>query len=270
MNWNQPTKGPLIMGILNATPDSFSDGGQWIAADKATSFALKMIDQGANIIDVGGESTRPGAEAVSEQEELKRVIPIIEAIRSKSDCDISIDTTKSSVAKAAVKAGATLLNDIHGLQGDPKMAQIAAELDLPICIMHFRKHNDLAIDIMSDIDSFFRRSLKIAQETGIKKSNIILDPGIGFGKSVNQNYEILQKIDQLKRFELPILLGCSRKSLIGAVDKSSSENRIGGTLATTAHAFYTQIEIIRVHDVAENHQAIQTLLSIQTGALQCQ
>ncbi len=258
-------KKPLIMGILNVTPDSFSDGGVWSDSETALAHVKEMISDGATIIDVGGESTRPGYTPVSIEEEIKRVIPIIEKIKplcNSKQIPISIDTSKSEVAEAAAKAGATFLNDINGLQKDSEIANIAAKYDMEVCIMHNRDTIDETVDIVEDIIQFFDRSIQIANQTGIDPNKIILDPGIGFGKTLNQNYIVLNQLSRLHSFQKPILLGCSRKSLIGKLDLSPADERVGGTVATTLWGLANGVQIFRVHDVHPNRQAVDLYQSI--------
>ncbi len=261
-----------LMGILNVTPDSFSDGGKFTNIDTAVNHAMQMVAEGATIIDVGGESTRPGFNKVSAKEEISRVVPVISKLRSiYPNLEISIDTQKAVVAQAALDAGATALNDIWGFHGDPEMVKVAANCSGNLFLMHNRHEVDENIDILQDIQLFFDKSLQLANENNISTSRIILDPGIGFGKTQNQNYEILNRLSELQKFQVPILLGCSRKSLISAVDNSTlnknSEGRLGGTIATTIWGINNNVRYFRVHDIKENLQAIKIYNTIIRGKI---
>ena len=251
-------KRTYVMGILNVTPDSFSDGGKFISVKDAVAQADRMIKDGADIIDIGGESTRPGAKKVSEQEEIKRTIPVIKELK-KRNIIISIDTRKSGVAYAAIKAGANIINDISGLKFDKNMAKTAANLKVPVIIMHMRgnpenmqkntQYSDIIADIMAELD----KSIKIAQNAGIEK--IIIDPGFGFSKTPEQNLEILKRLKEFKSLGLPILIGTSRKSTIGHVLGLPPAKRLEGTIATVVVAILAGADIIRVHDVLEMKRA---------------
>ena len=266
MNYNFTNK-TYIMGILNVTPDSFSDGGKYNSVEKAILRAKEMINQGADIIDVGGESTRPNSSKISIDEELQRVIPVIERI-SKFAPVISIDSSKSQVVKKAIEAGATIVNDIYGLQNDKKMARIVAKSNCKIVIMHIKgipqnmqnspKYNNL----VSEIIDYFNESISIAKNAGIEEKNIILDPGIGFGKTVNNNLEIIRNINKFKRFGYPILLGASRKSFIGKITGAKVNDRLAGSIAAISIGVLNGVNIVRVHDVKETKQAVQILDSI--------
>ena len=245
-----------VMGILNATPDSFSDGGHYNQVDAALKHAEQMIKEGAAIIDVGGESTRPGYTMISEEEEIERVVPVIEAIKKQFDIPISIDTYKSKVAKAAVLAGADLINDIWGLKYNTKMAEVIAKHNVACCLMHNRKeavYQDFFTDVMSDL----KECVKLAETAGIAKEKIILDPGIGFAKSYEQNLEIIRRIGAFKELGLPILLGTSRKSVIGLTLDLPVTERLEGTLVTTVLAVMGGCSFVRVHDVLPNVRAIK-------------
>ena len=253
-----------IMGILNATPDSFSDGGQHNAIDAAVRRVLEMIEEGAAIIDVGGESTRPGHEPVSSEEELHRIIPIIQAIRNISDIPISVDTSKSQVAEVALKSGASMINDVWGLKKDTELAKVIAKYQVPCCIMHNRlntNYNALIKDVCNDLQS----SIDIALKSGIEHSNLIIDPGIGFAKTLNDNLYIMNHLDELQLFDLPILLGTSRKSMIGLTLSQPVEQRVEGTIATTAFGYAQGCRIFRVHDVKENYLALKMMEAIKNG-----
>lgn len=239
-----------IMGILNITPDSFSDGGQYISTEKAVEQAVHLEKSGADIIDIGGESTRPEHEVVSAEEELERVIPIIKAVRQNVGTPISIDTYKAETAKRAVEAGAQMINDIWGTQKDPDMASIAAKLDVPIVLMHNRT-NKSYISLIDDIKQDLTESVTNALSAGVKKANIILDPGVGFGKTMEDNFVVMNHLEAFHEWGLPILLGASRKSFITEVLPSlSPEQRDHATGATTCLGITKGVQLVRVHDVA--------------------
>ena len=261
-SWLKHQSYTLIMGILNMTPDSFSDGGQFKSHNKAIDHALKMVEEGANIIDIGGESTRPGAEAVQLEEELSRTIPIIEAIRLKSDCLISIDTYKSKVAKAALDAGADMVNDISGLTFDHNMASLVAKRNVPVIIMHIKgkpgdmQKNPNYDNLIKEIKAFFEVQIAIAKKAGIDSGNIILDPGIGFGKRLEDNFEIIRELGQISTMGYPVLLGPSRKSFIGFTLDLPIEERIEGTLASITAGVINGARIVRVHDIRATRRTL--------------
>ena len=261
-SWLKHQSYTLIMGILNMTPDSFSDGGQFKSHNKAIDRALKMVEEGANIIDIGGESTRPGAEAVQLEEELSRTIPIIEAIRLKSDCLISIDTYKSKVAMAALAAGADMVNDISGLTFDHNMASLVAERNVPVIIMHIKgkpgdmQKNPNYDNLIKEIKAFFEVQIAIAKKAGIDSGNIILDPGIGFGKRLEDNFEIIRELGQISTMGYPVLLGPSRKSFIGFTLDLPIEERIEGTLASITAGVINGARIVRVHDIRATRRTL--------------
>jgi len=239
-----------IMGILNITPDSFSDGGRFNALEQAVSRAKEMVQEGAHIIDVGGESTRPGAKPVSLEEELSRVIPIIEALSNEIDVPISIDTYKAEVARQAVNAGATIINDVWGAKKEPEIAKVAAEFNVPIILMHNRKerhYHNLIEDMISDL----KESVRIAIEAGVKEENIVLDPGIGFAKTFEDNLEVMRHLDRICSLKYPVLLGTSRKSFIGHVLDLPPVERVEGTGATVCLGIERGCQFVRVHDVKE-------------------
>lgn len=245
-----------IMGILNVTPDSFSDGGQHNGLRKAMEHAHRLVEEGADIIDVGGESTRPNYEMISDEEEIQRVMPVIEAIRKNWDIPISIDTYKSEVAKAACLAGADLINDIWGLKYDPAMAGVVKQVNAAVCIMHNRKTPDYQ-NFMEDFMSDMKESIEIALKAGILKDKIIIDPGIGFAKTFEMNLSLIKHLEQLYQLDYPVLLGASRKSVIGLALKEPVTNRLEGTIATSVMAVMKGCHFIRVHDVKENLRAIR-------------
>ena len=252
----------LVMGVLNVTPDSFSDGGKFFDAERAIEQALAMERGGADLLDVGGESTRPGSAGISAQEELARVLPVLQALRGRLKIPVSIDTQKMEVAEAALGAGAQIINDISGLKSDPRIAEVAARRRVPLILMHMRgeprtmQARGFARDVMQDVMQGLRKSVGVARKSGVGKSQIILDPGIGFGKSFAQNYELLQKLAQLAKLGYPLLVGTSRKGFLGATlaregNPAPTEERIWGTAATVTASILNGAQIVRVHDVAE-------------------
>lgn len=247
LNFKQKT---LIMGILNITPDSFSDGGKFNHIDYAVERSLEMVKQGADIIDVGGESTRPGSQLVSLEEELKRVIPVIEAISKEIKVPISIDTYKSEVAKQAIEAGATIINDVWGAKADPLMANVASYYRVPIILMHNRKNRKYSSFVRDAIADIYE-SINIAKTAGVSEDMIIIDPGIGFAKDHKQNLQMMRNLDKLVALGYPVLLATSRKSLIGEVLGLSVDERVEGTGATICYGIQKGCHIIRVHDVKE-------------------
>lgn len=240
-----------IMGILNVTPDSFSDGGKFNEIDAAVKQAKKLVEDGADIIDIGGESTRPGAEYVTEEEEIKRVVPIIKAIKKELDVIVSIDTYKSKTAEEAIKAGADIINDIWGAKYDKNIAKVASKYNVPIILMHNREDKPYE-NLMEDVVSDLQESIDIALEVGVKKENIILDPGIGFAKTYEENLAVMNNCEVIKQMGYPVLLGTSRKSMIGLTLDLPVNERVEGTLATTVIGIMKGLEFIRVHDVLEN------------------
>jgi dihydropteroate synthase len=254
---------PLVMGVLNVTPDSFSDGGRFFAPERAVAHARQMAADGADIIDIGAESTRPygGAVAVRLAEEMERLAPVLPHVLDLG-LPISIDTIKAPVAEAALKAGAALVNDVWGLQRDPDMARVVATHAVPVVIMHNREAADPAIDIMADIAAFFTRSLAIADRAGIPRDHIVLDPGIGFGKTPEQSLTAIARFAQLKAFGLPLMIGASRKRFIDKVSPAPPDRRIGGSLAAHLAAAAAGAAIVRTHDVAETVQALKVAAAI--------
>ena len=254
---------PLVMGILNVTPDSFSDGGRFIDPAKAVAHAGIMSQQGADILDIGAESTRPygGATPVSAQDEMARLSPVLPAVL-KFGLPVSIDTIKASVAAWALDQGAGVVNDVWGLQRDPAMAPLVAERGVPVIIMHNREAADANIDIIAEVTAFFARSLEIAERTGIARENIVLDPGIGFGKTPEQSIACIARLAAFKRFGLPLLVGASRKRFINSVTPSSPDERLGGSIASHLMAVNNGASIVRAHDVAETVQALRVAAAI--------
>lgn len=245
-----------IMGILNMTPDSFSDGGRYNSLDAALFHARQMVDEGADLLDIGGESTRPGHIQISDSEEIERVVPVIERLKREFDTPISIDTYKSTVAEAALSAGADLVNDIWGLKYDEKMADLISKSGAACCLMHNRKtaeYNDFAEDFLEDM----QQSVEIADKAGINHDKIILDPGVGFGKTYEMNLEIISRLEILHQLKFPLLLGTSRKSVIGLTLDLPADQREEGTLVTTVYAVQKGCAFVRVHDVGKNKQAVR-------------
>jgi len=243
-----------VMGILNATPDSFSDGGKFNNIETALERVKQMINEGVDIIDIGGESTRPNFEAVEIEEEIERVVPVISAIKEKYEIPISIDTYKGKTAEAAIKAGADIINDVWGFKRDKKIAEVAAKYNVP-CILTHNRENIPYTNLMKDVIEDLNESIDIAINAGVKKENIILDPGIGFAKTYKENLIVMKNLPQIKKMGYPILLGTSRKSMIGNALNLPVEQRLEGTLATTVMGIMYGCEFIRVHDVLENKRA---------------
>ncbi|MBS3796316.1 MULTISPECIES: dihydropteroate synthase [unclassified Pseudoalteromonas] len=247
---------PQVMGILNVTPDSFSDGGQHNDLDNAVKKALTMLEQGATIIDIGGESTRPGAADVIEQEELERVIPVIEAIRAQSDCVISIDTSKAAVMTAAVQAGADIINDVRALE-EPGALQAAATLDVPVCLMHMQgqprsmQQAPDYKDVTAEVCAYLAKRAQTCIDAGIKAEHIMIDPGFGFGKSLQHNYQLLAELEQLQQLGYPVLAGLSRKSMFGQLLGRPADQRLSASLAGALICMQKGAAIVRVHDVQE-------------------
>ena len=253
---------PAVMGVLNVTPDSFSDGGAFIAPERALAQARRMIAEGADIIDIGAESTRPyGAQPVTADEELQRLRPILADVVSLG-VPVSVDSMKSAVVAWALDAGASVANDVWGLQRDPEMAKLLAARHSPVIVMHNRDRVDADIDIMKDMAAFFTRSLEIAGQAGISRENIVLDPGIGFGKTPEQSMTALARLDELGAFGLPLLVGASRKRFISSVVPSEPHQRLGGSIAAHLIAARGGARIIRTHDVAETVQALRVAAAI--------
>ena len=245
-----------VMGILNVTPDSFSDGGRWNQLDAAKKHTEDMIREGAAIIDIGGESARPGYEKISDEEEISRVVPMIELVKKEFGVPVSVDTYKSGVAEAALQAGADLVNDIWGLKADEKLAGVIAKYDVPCCLMHNRDNTDYQ-DFRKELLDDLRETIAIAKKAGIKEDKIILDPGVGFGKTYEHNLIAIHHMDDLKELGYPILLGTSRKSVVGLTLDLPASERVEGTMVTTVFGVMQGAAFVRVHDVKENFRAIQ-------------
>src|SRR6185312_294652 len=257
---------PAVMGVLNITPDSFSDGGQFIAPNRALAQASRMVAEGADIIDVGAESTRPyGSQPVSPDEEMSRLKPVLAATIALG-IPVSIDSMKSSVVDWALGLGAAIANDVWGLQRDPNMARVVAAHNAPVIVMHNRDQVDAGIDIMQDMAAFFDRSLAIAAKAGIPSGHVVLDPGIGFGKTQEQSMIALARLGELQAFGLPVLVGASRKRFISTVVPSEPEERLGGSIAAHLIAVKAGARIIRTHDVAETVQALRVAQAIEARA----
>ena len=262
---------PIIMGILNVTPDSFSDGGQHDRVDAAVKHARQMIAEGADIIDIGGESTRPGSTPVGAQEELDRVMPVIDALVAAGiTTPISIDTYKPLVADQAIQAGAVIINDVHGLQGAPEMAQVAALHHVPVIAMHWQKDRDTTIPLLDDMRRYFEHSIALAEQAGISRDRIILDPGFGFGKSLAENYALLRSESVQNPFSLPILIGTSRKSMIGKLLGNEPQERLAGTIASNVIGYLNGGHIFRVHDVRANRDALRVAQATLYGPPQAE
>ena len=246
-----------IMGILNLTPDSFSDGGRFNYLEAAVAHAADMAAEGADLIDVGGESTRPGHTKVPAAEEISRLLPVIKRLVAASEVPISVDTSKASVAECMLSAGAHMINDVWGLQRDPAMARVCADYQVPVVIMHNQTGTDYDGDLMTAIMGFLEKSVEIALKAGIHQHNIILDPGIGFGKTFEQNLEVLGRLEELNALGFPLLLGTSRKGLFGRILPLTAEQRVEATISTSVIGVAKGVDFIRVHDVKENFRAVR-------------
>ncbi len=253
----------FIMGILNVTPDSFSDGGKWQDTTSAIDHAAEMIRDGADIIDIGGESTRPGHTQISVEEEITRILPVIEALKNRFDVPLSIDCYRSETARAAIDAGADLINDIWGLQYDPQMAPLIAESGVSYCLMHNRKDDSPYIHFPGDVLEDMKKQLAIAADAGIKPSQLIIDPGVGFAKSRDEDAAIIHSLPLFVEFDLPILLGTSRKRLINSILNVPPEQRDVGTAATTVYGYMKGARIFRVHNVRVNKEALDVAIALE-------
>jgi len=268
----------LVMGVLNVTPDSFSDGGKYLNVRQAVEHALQMQRDGADIIDIGAESTRPGSAEIPVAEELARLLPVLESLRGKLKIPISVDTQKAAVAEIAIGAGAAMINDVSGLRHDPRLAEVVAHHGVPLVLMHMRgtprtmQKLPFAKDVMKDVLNGLRNSALIARKAGIAKNKIVVDPGIGFGKSLEQNYELLAKLDEIAKLGYPLLVGTSRKGFLGKTlarngEPAPSGKRIWGTAATVTTSILGGAHIVRVHDVAEMTQVARVADCILDNAL---
>ena len=251
-----------VMGILNVTPDSFWDGGKYRGMDVALGHVAQMIRDGADIIDIGGESTRPGATPVEAADEIERVLPVIEAVRDRFDIPVSLDTYKNTVAWAGIGAGVDMINDVWGLKGDERMAEVIAQSHVPVCIMHNRE-NERYSDVVTDVISDLKNSIEIASKAGIPDENIMIDPGIGFAKDHDQNMKLMAHLDELRSLGYPVLLGTSRKSMIGQALDLPADERLEGGLATTAWGMMHGVSFVRVHDVKEHVRVIRMIEAIR-------
>ncbi|GAC1661677.1 MAG: hypothetical protein NVS9B4_14250 [Candidatus Acidiferrum sp.] len=268
-------KRTLIMGVLNVTPDSFSDGGIFFAPAQAIAHALQMEKDGADIIDIGAESTRPGAREVSADEELRRLLPVLQALEGRLKIPISVDTRKAVVAHAALQAGAQIVNDVSGLHGDARLAEVAARFRAPLILMHMRgepgtmQDGPFARNVMKDVMSGLRKSISLARKLGVKATHIVVDPGIGFGKSFAQNFELLEKLPQIAKLGLPVLVGTSRKGFLSAGATTAAQlpaqQRVWGTAATVAASILGGAHIVRVHDVKEMREVARVADCIVGG-----
>jgi dihydropteroate synthase len=257
-----------ILGILNVTPDSFSDGGRFYKFDDAIRQGMKMAEEGADIIDVGGESTRPGSNPVSLEEELSRVIPVIESLSKSLNIPVSIDTYKAKVAQAALNAGAQMINDISALRFDPELKKVAASYDVPVALMHIQgtprtmQENPYYEDVIREITAYLKESIQIAKNAGIDQEKVIIDPGIGFGKRLEDNLNILKNLKRFSILNCPILIGCSRKSFIGNILNLPLEERLEGSLAALAVSVMNGVHMVRVHDVKESKRVVNLVDAI--------
>ena len=257
---------PLVMGILNVTPDSFSDGGRFLDPDTAIAHARSMVSEGADLLDIGAESTRPygGARKISFDEEWDRLAPVLPAVTGLG-LPVSIDTMKAAIAARALAAGAVIVNDVWGLQRDADMARVVAEHDVPVIVMHNRDAADPVVDIMADVKAFFARSLEIAARAGIARERIVLDPGIGFGKTHEQSIAVIARLAELRALGQPLLIGLSRKRFIDSIVPSAPDRRLGGSIAGNVLAVLAGADIVRVHDVAETVQALRVTTAIRSA-----
>ena len=264
---------PSIMGVVNVTPDSFSDGGQFLSVPAAVDHGLRLLEQGADRLDIGGESTRPGAEPLSAQAEMDRVLPVIEALRQSTACPISIDTLKADVARAAVQAGATIWNDVTALRGSEDAASVAAELGVPVVLMHMQgEPGTMQVaphyeDVVTEVCAFLSERAAAAMAAGVAREAISLDPGIGFGKNLAHNLTLLAHLDQIVALGFPVLLGVSRKRFVQALDPTATEptDRLGGSLAAALAGARAGVDVIRVHDVRETVQALKVWQAIEAA-----
>ena len=263
---------PSIMGVVNVTPDSFSDGGLYLAADDALAQGLALVREGAAIVDIGGESTRPGSDPVSADEELSRVLPVVEALAERVGVPISVDTTKAEVARRALGAGAALINDVSALRADPAMVEVVAEVGAPVCLMHMQgtprtmqedPHYD---DVVDDVLQFLEERMTFALARGVAEDQLLLDPGIGFGKTVEHNLTLLRHLDRFVALGRPVVLGTSRKRFLGAILGSEPGERVIGTVATTVIGLLRGAHVFRVHDVKPNFEALRVALAVLEGA----
>ena len=264
---------PAVMGIVNVTPDSFSDGGQFFAADAALEQALTLVREGASIVDIGGESTRPGSELVSLDEELRRVLPVVEALAGSVGVPISVDTMKAEVARRTLAAGAALLNDVSALRYDDEMAAVVAESGCPVCLMHMQgmpksmQDDPRYDDVVDEVLAFLEERMAFALARGVREEQIMLDPGIGFGKTVAHNLALLDGLGRFAALGRPVLLGASRKRFLGAILGAEPSGRTIGTVATTVIGYLAGAHVFRVHDVKPNFEALRVALAVREGVV---
>lgn len=257
-----------IMGVLNVTPDSFSDGGKWLEEDAALRHALDMVADGADILDIGGESTRPGAQPVSTQEEIERVVPLIERLSRETDCPISVDTSKPEVMRESVRAGASMINDVFALRQEGAL-ETAAELEVPVCIMHMQgeprvmQQNPQYTEVVSEVTTFLTERAAACEAAGIDSSRIVIDPGFGFGKSLEHNLALFRALPELAKHGYPVLVGVSRKSMLGAITGKDTADRVASSVTAAVLAAQAGAAIVRVHDVAETADALKLLAAIE-------
>ncbi len=269
-NLNFSNKTFVVMGILNLTPDSFSDGGLYLDSQAAVKRALQMIDEGADIIDIGGESTRPGAQPLTAEEEIQRVVPVIKALRAASGVVISIDTSKARVMKAAVEAGANLINDVRALQEESAL-QTAASMNVPVCLMHMQGQPRSMQDkpeynnIVKEVMNFLQQRIEACESVGISREQVILDPGFGFGKTLEHNLSLLKHLPEFVKMGLPLLVGISRKSMLGQITGADVAQRLEAGLATTVFAYQAGVQLFRVHDVKETVEALKVCYAVETA-----
>jgi dihydropteroate synthase len=264
---------PAIMGIVNVTPDSFSDGGQFFAADDALARALTLVREGAAIVDIGGESTRPGSELVTLDEELRRVLPVVEALAGSVGVPISVDTMKAGVARRALAAGATLINDVSALRFDDGLVDVVAETGCPVCLMHMQglpktmQEDPRYDDVVAEVLGFLEERMAFALARGVREEQIMVDPGIGFGKTVAHNLALLDGLDRFSALGRPVLLGASRKRFLGAILGAEPSGRAVGTVATTVIGYLAGAHVFRVHDVKPNFEALRVALAVREGVV---
>ena len=263
-----------VMGVINVTPDSFSDGGQFLEKDRAIEHGLRLAEEGADLIDIGGESTRPYSKGISADEEMNRVIPVIEALKKQISIPISIDTLKAQVAREALRAGASMVNDISAFRSDPEMAGVAAQAGVPVILMHMKgTPSDMQVhprydDVASEIITFLKNAMEQAVSSGVQRERIIVDPGIGFGKTFDHNLEILKELGRFQRLDAPILVGSSRKAFIGRILDKEAHERDTGTMATVAAAVMNGVHIVRVHNVKQAVETVKVIDAIKRGKIE--
>jgi dihydropteroate synthase len=260
------------MGVLNVTPDSFSDGGRFFAPDAALTQALALVREGAAVVDIGGESTRPGSDPVTLDDELQRVVPVVEALATRVGVPISVDTTKAEVARRALAAGARMVNDVSALRTDPEMAGAVAEAGCPVCLMHMRGQPKTMQDapryddVVGEVIAFLEERMAFAVASGVREEQVLLDPGIGFGKTIEHNLTLLRHLDRLVALGRPVVLGTSRKRFLGAILGAEPGERVVGTMATTVIGLLAGAHVFRVHDVKPNYEALRVALAVREGA----